>query len=38
MDPDPYSESGTGSNRAKKTPKSRKNLEISRFEVLDVLF
>jgi hypothetical protein len=38
MDPDPYSESGSGSRRAKMTHKSRKNEEISCFEVLDVLF
>jgi hypothetical protein len=36
VDPDPYSESG--SRRAKITLKSRKNSEISCFEVLDVLF
>jgi hypothetical protein len=32
------SESGSGSRRAKMTQKSRKNQEISCFEVLDVLF
>ncbi len=37
VDPDPYSESGSGSRRAKMTHKSRKK-EISCFEVLDVLF
>jgi hypothetical protein len=37
-DPDPYSESRSGSRRAKITHKSRKNLEISCFEVLDALF
>jgi hypothetical protein len=37
VDPDPYSESGSGSRRAKMTRKSRKHLEISCFEVLDVL-
>jgi hypothetical protein len=36
--PDPYSESGSGSRRAKMTHKSRKNLEISCYDVLDVLF
>jgi hypothetical protein len=36
MDQDPYSESG--SRRAKMTHISRKNLEISCFKVLDVLF
>jgi hypothetical protein len=35
-DPNPYSESGSGSRRAKMTQKSRK--KISCFEVLDVLF
>ncbi len=35
-DPDPYSESG--SRRSKITHKNTKNLEISCFEVLDVLF
>jgi hypothetical protein len=35
VDPDPYSESGSGSRRAKMTHKRRK---ISRFEVLDGLF
>jgi hypothetical protein len=35
VDPDPYSESGSGSRRAKITHKSRKN---SCFEVLDGLF
>jgi len=35
VDPDPYSESGSGSRRAKMTHKSRKNLC---FEVLDGLF
>jgi hypothetical protein len=35
VDPDPYSESGSGSRRAKMTHKSRKN---SCFEVLDGLF
>jgi hypothetical protein len=38
VDPDPYSESGSGSSRAKMTHKSRKNLEILCFNVLDVLF
>jgi hypothetical protein len=38
VDPDPYSESGSGSRRAKMTQISRKNLEISCFEVMDVLF
>ncbi len=42
VDPDPYSESGSGSGsgsrRAKMTYKSRKNKEISCFEVLDFLF
>jgi hypothetical protein len=38
VDPDPYSESGSGSRRAKMTQKVEKNLEISCFEVLDVLF
>jgi hypothetical protein len=33
-----YSESGSGSGRVKMTHKSRKNYEISCFEVLDVLF
>jgi hypothetical protein len=36
VEPDPYSESG--SRRGKMTHKSRKNYEISCFEVLDVLF
>jgi hypothetical protein len=36
VDLDPYSESGA--RRAKMTHKSRKNKEISCFEVLDVLF
>ncbi len=36
-DPDPYSESVSGSRRVKMTHKSRKNVEIY-FEVLDVLF
>jgi hypothetical protein len=36
--PDPNSEYGSGSRRAKMTHKSRKNLEISSFKVLDVLF
>jgi hypothetical protein len=35
VDPDPYSESGSGSRRAKMTHKRRKN---SCFEVLDGLF
>ncbi len=35
VDPDPYSESGSGSRRAKMTHKGRKN---SCFEVLDGLF
>jgi hypothetical protein len=38
VDPDPCSESGSGSRRAKITRKSRKKEEISCFEVLDVLF
>jgi hypothetical protein len=36
LDPDPYSESGSGSRRSKMTHKSRKNLKISCFEVLYV--
>jgi hypothetical protein len=35
---DPYSESESGSRRAKMSHKSRKKYEISCFEVLDVLF
>jgi hypothetical protein len=35
---DPYSESGSGFRRAKMAHKRRKNLEISCFEVLNVLF
>ncbi len=38
VDPNPYSKSGSGSRRAKMTHKSKKNYEISCFEVLDVLF
>jgi hypothetical protein len=40
VDPDPDSESASEfrSRRAKMTHKSRKNLKISCFEVLDVLF
>jgi hypothetical protein len=40
LDPDPNSESvsGSGSRRAKMTHKDGKSLEISCFEVLDVLF
>jgi hypothetical protein len=38
VDLGPYSESGSGSRRAKMTHESRKNLEILCFEVLDVLF
>jgi hypothetical protein len=40
VDPDPYSESGSGSRRAKITHKGTvdKNEEISCFEVLDFLF
>jgi hypothetical protein len=39
LDPDfQVSGSGSGSRRAKMTHKSRKNLEMSCFEVLDVLF
>jgi hypothetical protein len=39
VDPDPYSESGSGSRRAKMTHKSRKKLEkVGCFEVLDGLF
>ncbi len=38
LDPDPYSESGSGSRRARMTHKSRTNYEILCFEVLDVLF
>jgi hypothetical protein len=38
VDPDPFSISGSGSRKAKMTLKSRKNEEISWFEVLDVLF
>jgi hypothetical protein len=37
VDPDSESGSGSGSRRAKTTHKSRKNSEISCFEVLDVL-
>jgi hypothetical protein len=37
-DPDPFSESESGSRRAKMTHKVEKTLEISRFEVLGVLF
>jgi hypothetical protein len=37
-DPDPYSESGSGSRRAKITHKNRKSEEIFSYEVLDVLF
>ncbi len=37
-DLDPYPESGSGSRRAKITHKSRKNLDIACFELLDVLF
>jgi hypothetical protein len=36
--PNPYSESGSGSRREKMTHKVEKNLKISCFEVLDVLF
>jgi hypothetical protein len=36
--PDPDSDSGSGSRRAKMSHKSRKDLEIACFEVLDVLF
>jgi hypothetical protein len=39
VDPDPYSESGSGSRRAKMTHKSRKKIgKSSCFEVLDGLF
>jgi hypothetical protein len=38
VDPDPYSESGSGSRRAKMTHKSRKNLEISCICNLDVFY
>ena len=39
VDPDPYSESGSGSRRAKMTHKSRKKLvKVHGFEVLDGLF
>jgi hypothetical protein len=38
VDPEPYSESGSGSRRAKNDPQKSKNTEISCFEVLDVLF
>jgi hypothetical protein len=38
VDPDPDSESGSGYKRAKMTHKSRKNQNISCFEVLDGLF
>jgi hypothetical protein len=38
VDPDPYSESGSGSMRAKMTHKSRKFVKRSCFEVLDGLF
>jgi hypothetical protein len=38
VDPDPYSESGSGSRREKITHKNRKNKEISCFTVPDVLF
>jgi hypothetical protein len=38
VDQDPYSESGSGTRRTKMSHISRKNLEISCFEVIDVLF
>jgi hypothetical protein len=37
VDPDPVSESRSGSRKAKMTHKSRKNYKISCFEVLDGL-
>ncbi len=37
-DPDRISGSGSGSRRAKMTHKSRKKFEISRFEMMDILF
>ncbi len=37
VDPDPYSESGSGSRKAKRPKKVELFLEISCFEVLDVL-
>jgi hypothetical protein len=38
LDPDPHSNCGSGSRRAKMTHINRKSTEISCFEVLDVLF
>ncbi len=38
VDPDPYSEAGSGSRRPKFTQKSRKNLDISCFRVLVFIF
>jgi hypothetical protein len=40
LDPDPHTNcgSGSGSRRAKMTPKIDKRTEFSSFEVLDVLF
>ena len=38
VDPDPAPDSESGSRRPKMTHKSRKNIRISCFEVMDVLF
>jgi hypothetical protein len=38
VDPDPYSESGSGPGGQIRTTKVEKNVEILCFEVLDVLF
>jgi hypothetical protein len=39
LDPDPHTNCGSGSRRAKMTPKKiEKRTDLSSFEVLDVLF